>query len=345
MADLEPKWTSLILNCPPNRDGRLDDNIVARLAEVGAAWRPKDRPSLPAQPRRCEHPVTPVNAYATGSFGNEGPLRAIDGLSDKGFETCWSTWRLPLPQAVTVDLGGVWSNVSTLEYLPKQWNRNYLTDGDITSYTISTSVDGITFTEAARGTWAGDLPTKIAEWSPRKVGFVRLEAHSGTDDYVNVSGLHIGGRRNRPALISRLPLTTGTYRIEARHSGRVAEVAGTGDGANIAQATWRDADSQRWTFTATGDGYFKIRSVAADKLMEVAGLSRADGGNVALWADDDVFQQHWAITPVATGTYLVTNRLSALALGVAAAGTADGANIVQGAYAAAAHQQWLITAS
>src|SRR5690349_3049779 len=65
LADLEPKWTSLILNCPPNRDGRLDDTIVARLAEVGAAWQPVTRATLPAQPPRCDYQVTPVNAYAT----------------------------------------------------------------------------------------------------------------------------------------------------------------------------------------------------------------------------------------------------------------------------------------
>ncbi|MDX3800498.1 alpha-L-fucosidase, partial [Streptomyces sp. AK04-3B] len=38
LADLEPKYTSFILNCPPNRNGKLDNNIVTRLAEVGAAW-------------------------------------------------------------------------------------------------------------------------------------------------------------------------------------------------------------------------------------------------------------------------------------------------------------------
>ena len=40
LALLEPRWTNFLLNCPPNRDGLLDDNIVARLAEVGAAWSP-----------------------------------------------------------------------------------------------------------------------------------------------------------------------------------------------------------------------------------------------------------------------------------------------------------------
>ncbi|TCB97999.1 alpha-L-fucosidase [Micromonospora zingiberis] len=343
LTDLEAKWTSLILNCPPNRAGRLDDNIVARLAEVGAAWKPQPRKALPAQPRRVEWPITPVAAYATAYYGTEGPMRAIDGKSNTNLETCWSTWRLPMPQAITVDLGGVWRHVSTLEYLPKQWSRNYLTDGDITSYTISTSVDGVTFTEVARGTWAPNMTTKVAEWAPRDVGYLRLEAHRGTDDYVNVSGLAIGGRRNRPTLVSRLPLTTGSYRIEARHSGKAA-TAGTADGTNIAQSSWQGTATQTWTFDSTGDGYFKIRSVASGKLMEVAGLSRVNGGTVVLRADQNLFQQHWAITPVAAGHYLLTNRLSGLSLNVSGASTADGAGIVQWLYGSGAHEQWGIVA-
>ncbi|RSM65579.1 alpha-L-fucosidase [Actinoplanes sp. ATCC 53533] len=340
LADLEPKWTSLILNCPPNRDGRLDDNIVARLGEVGAAWQPVRRSALPAQPARCEHQVTPVNAYATAFHTGEGPLRAIDGLSDKGFETCWSTWNLPLPQSITLDLGGVWSDISTLEYLPKQWNRHYLTDGDITSYTISTSVDGVTFSKATAGTWPGTMATKIAEWPQRKAAFVRLEVHKGTGGYANVSGLHVGGRRVEPVRLSGPPLAGRRYRVEARHSGKVAAIAGT----DIVQAAWNGGDGQKWDLLAAGDGYYEVRNVASGTLMEVAGLSRADGGNVALWPDDDVPQQHWAITPIGAGYHILVNRLSGLALNVAAAGTTDGADINQFTYGSAPHQQWkLIT--
>ncbi|WP_034216822.1 alpha-L-fucosidase [Actinoplanes subtropicus] len=339
LADLEPKWTSLILNCPPNRNGRLDDNIVARLTEVGSAWRPVKRPPLPAQPARCEHQVTPVNAYATAFHSGEGPLRAIDGLSDKGFETCWSTWSLPLPQSITVDLGGVWSSISAVEYLPKQWNRDYLTAGDVTSYTISTSVDGVTFTEAAAGTWAPNITTKIAEWPERKAAFLRLEVHKATGGYANISGLHIGGRRAEPVKVSERPLAGGTYLLAARHSGKVASTAGT----DIVQGTWSDAAGQKWQLLAAGNGYYQVRNVAASTLMEVAALSRADGGKVALGPDDNVPQQHWAITPIGGGYYILVNRFSGLALNVAGASSADGADINQWTYDSTAQQQWTIS--
>ncbi|MFC9126925.1 RICIN domain-containing protein [Streptomyces sp. NPDC057099] len=346
LADLEPKYTSFILNCPPNRDGRLDTNVVNRLAEVGAAWSPDtSRPPLPAQLPRAEHPVTPVNAYATAFHTGEGPLHAIDGLSDVRYETCWSTWSLPLPQSITIDLGGVWSNISTLEYLPKQWNRTDSIDGDITSYTILTSTDGTTFAQVATGTWAGNGKTKLVEWPARKVGFVRIQVDAATGDYANIGGLRIGGRTAKPALISTtLPGKGTVYRLVARHSGKVAGVPGahTANGTYIHQWPWRNRANQKWTFTSTGDGYYKIKGVGSGKLLEVAGLSRADGGNADIWADANAPQQHWAVTPTGDGHYFLTNRYSGLSLGVDEGSTADGADLEQQPYVSQERQQWRI---
>ncbi|MGW7169510.1 RICIN domain-containing protein [Streptomyces sp. NPDC054884] len=349
LADLEPKYTSFILNCPPNRNGLLDTNIVNRLADVGAAWSPNtSRPPLPTQPLRAEHPVTPVNAYATGFHTGEGPLNAIDGLSDVRYETCWSTWNLPLPQSITIDLGGVWSNVSTLEYLPKQWNRTNSTDGDITSYTILTSTDGVTFTQVATGTWAGNQKTKLVEWPNRNVGFVRIQVEAATGGYANISGVRIGGRSVKPTLVSTtLPGNGTVYRLSARHSGKVADVEGarTANGTNVDQWPWLNQANQKWTFTNTGDGYYKIKGVGSGKLLEVAGLSREDGGNVGIWSDASAPQQHWAVTPTGDGHYALINRYSGLCLAVDEGSTTNGANIEQQPYASQTHQQWQIIPS
>ncbi|ANS62431.1 calx-beta domain-containing protein [Streptomyces lincolnensis] len=349
LADLEPKYTSFILNCPPNRNGLLDTNIVNRLAEVGAAWSPDtSRPPLPAQPLRAEYPVTPVNAYATAFHTDEGPLNAIDGLSDVRYETCWSTWNLPLPQSITIDLGGVWNNVSALEYLPKQWNRTNSTDGDITSYTVHTSTDGVTFTQVAAGSWAGDRTPKLVEWPARNVGFVRIRVTAATGGYANISGVRIGGRTAKPALVSTtLPGDGTVYRLVARHSGKVADVegAGTADGTNVAQWRWLNQANQKWTFTSTGDGYYKVKGVGSGRLLELAGLSRADGGNVGIWSDARAPQQQWAVTPTGDGGYFLINRYSGLCLGVDEGSSADGANIEQQPYASQSRQQWQIIPS
>ncbi|MFD3505789.1 alpha-L-fucosidase [Streptomyces sp. NPDC058676] len=351
LADLEPKYTSFILNCPPNRNGLLDTNVVNRLAEVGAAWSPDtSRPPLPTQPLRAEHPVTPVNAYATAFRTGQGPLNAIDGLSDVRYETCWSTWGLSpaLPHSITIDLGGVWSNVSTLEYLPKQWNRSNSTDGDITSYTILTSTDGVTFTQVATGTWAGNGKYKLVEWPNRNVGFVRIQVNAATGGYANISGLRIGGRSLKPALVSTtLPGDGTVYRLVNRNSGQVADVVGrrTTDNTPVQQWPWLNQTNQKWTFVKTGDGYYKIKGVGSGKLLEIAGLSRADGGTAGIWGDASAPQQHWAVTPTGDGHYFLINRYSGLCLAVDEGSTADGANIEQQPYASRTEQQWQIIPS
>ena len=241
-----------------------------------------------------------------------------------------------MPQSITIDLGGVWGNISTLEYLPKQWNRNNLTDGDITSYTISTSIDGITFTQVAAGSWPGNATTKFAEWPSARRRFVRLTATAGTGGYANVGGLHIGGRTAKPVLVKRPFADVGAaFRLAARHSGKVADGHRHRRWRNIQQGAWKGAGTQKWSFIGTGDGYYKIRNVASGKLMEVAGLSRANGGNVALWQDADAPQQHWAVTPIGDGYHLITNRLSGLSLDVSGGSTAEGADIHQWDYQSA----------
>ncbi|WP_202970729.1 hypothetical protein, partial [Saccharothrix sp. ALI-22-I] len=82
--------------------------------------------------------------------------------------------------------GSTQFQVSTLEYLPKQWNRTNSTDGDITAATISTSTDGVTFTTVATANWAGDRKTKIVEWPGRDVRLVRVLVTAATGGYANI---------------------------------------------------------------------------------------------------------------------------------------------------------------
>lgn len=353
LADLEPKYTTFLLNCPPNRNGRLDTNIVNRLAEVGAAWAGPNasRPALPTQPLKVEYPVTPAAAYATGYRAEEPPRNAIDGRSDLRAETCWSTWggSIALPQALTIDLGGVWSNVSTLQYLPKQWNRGSAdTNGDITGYTVSVSTDGNTFTQVASGTWASGPAPKIVEWSNRNVGYVRLEVTAATGGYANVGGIHVGGRSAKPALVSRPVVEGRTYRLVNRKSGKVLDVYDhrTENGTNVQQYTWTGAACQKFTFASVGDGYFSIKDSNSGKLVEVAGLSRNPGGNVAIWASARAFQQHWAVTQLPGGYVALINRFSGLAMTVDGASTANEANVDQDPFQLDnTHQHWQLIAS
>ncbi|HWR14107.1 MAG TPA: discoidin domain-containing protein [Terriglobales bacterium] len=80
---------------------------------------------------------------------------------------------LPLPQAITLDLGRPYT-IYGLTYQPPLDMRRKAT---ITRYVISISNDGKQFREISRGRWNDGIATKIAAWSSHVDGrFVRLEA-------------------------------------------------------------------------------------------------------------------------------------------------------------------------
>ena len=79
--------------------------------------------------------------------------------------------------------------------------------------------------------------------------------------------------------------STGTYKIEANHSGLVLDVAGgsTRNGTNVSQWTDHGGSNQRWTFENAGNGYVYIRS-ALGTYLDVAGGRTANGTNVQTYS-------------------------------------------------------------
>jgi alpha-L-fucosidase len=190
---LEPRWTNFILNCPPNRDGLLDPAIVARLAEVGAAWSPDPaRAPLPTQLQVIQHPYAVVSATATsGTAAN-----AVDGKNDTNSYTLWQT-TAALPQSITLDLGSVRPDVSMLDYVPRYVNTaggSGSPDGAITSYTISLSSDGTTFAQATMGTWLADGKMKHVAFSATAARYVRLTANASMGTSAVATELTVGAQ-------------------------------------------------------------------------------------------------------------------------------------------------------
>jgi alpha-L-fucosidase len=190
LGDLEPKWTNFLLNCPPNRDGLLDDAIVARLREVGAAYVPNfARPPLPAQGPQNDFPYTPVSAEA----GSGNAEAAIDGKNDAGFYSMWKPDG-PLPQSITLDLGRIWADVGWLGCLPYYRNENSSDEGNVTSYRVLTSADARQFTQAAAGTWPADGRMKVATFGPTAARYVRFEIRAAKGSPA-VTEIAVGARR------------------------------------------------------------------------------------------------------------------------------------------------------
>ncbi|MFC4138560.1 MULTISPECIES: alpha-L-fucosidase [unclassified Microbacterium] len=320
LNETEPRYTSFLLNCPPNRRGRLDENVVDRLAEVGTAWAGPDlsREPLPPQQVRTEWPVIPVAACAT--FWNsasdlyEVPYNAIDGRGDKNLETCWSTW-MPtggaLPASLIVDLGGVWSNVTTFEYLPKQWNRNGATDGDVRQARVLTSVDGIAYELAADVTWASGATPKVAEWPARDVAYVKFEILAGTGGYSNVTGIKVGGRLVKPERAVD-PRKDTTIQLRNRASGRYL----ADDGRVVAQVD----EAARWILREAEEGYWWLEAENTGFTLTLNGAGRTAGASVHCARRERSHRQFWALTRIEDGSVILTNRFNMLTLGAGAEG-------------------------
>jgi alpha-L-fucosidase len=201
---LEKRYCNFILNCPINRDGLLDDNIVKRLTEVGRSWKPDlSRPKLPMQNKNLEFPITPVGAKASG--GNA--FLAIDGISDfhgpdKPEQTLWETSKTkshPENPFITLDLGTIYDGIDMLTYLPRQYGTG-IEDvlGNIADYTVSYSIDGITFTKASEGLWEKNKELKQAIFQPVKARYIRLTAKN---KFVCASEIGCGSYQKAPVLI------------------------------------------------------------------------------------------------------------------------------------------------
>lgn len=185
----EHRWCDFVLNCPPNRDGLLDSNIVARLKEVGQAWSPDTaRPPLPKQAPFIEHPVIPVSATATSGIAKD----AIDGLNDRYYYSVWKS-DSSLPQSITVDLGKVCSGISVLDCVPQYKTvATPISAGSIESYEIYASIDGVHFREIASGKWKGDTKMKVATFKPADARYIRLVAVKAVDNYAAATEIAVG---------------------------------------------------------------------------------------------------------------------------------------------------------
>jgi alpha-L-fucosidase 2 len=80
-----------------------------------------------------------------------------------------------------------------------------------------------------------------------------------------------------------LPSDGGYYRIRARHSGLVLQVAGNGTGADITQQTDTDATGQQWRVEDQGGGVVSLVNRQSGLAMDVWQASTADGARISQW--------------------------------------------------------------
>ncbi|GAA0932430.1 glycosyl hydrolase family 95 catalytic domain-containing protein [Virgisporangium aurantiacum] len=87
----------------------------------------------------------------------------------------------------------------------------------------------------------------------------------------------------------------GYYRIRARHSGLVLQVAGTGTGADITQQTDINATGQQWRVEDQGGGVVILVNRQSGLAMDVWQASTADGARVSQWTRTGAANQRFQL--------------------------------------------------
>ncbi|PPK96036.1 pectate lyase [Kineococcus xinjiangensis] len=123
--------------------------------------------------------------------------------------------------------------------------------------------------------------------------------------------------------------TDAWYVLQARHSGKVADVRGasTADGAPVVQWSRNDGAHQQWRFVPVGNGYYAIRARHSGKVLEVP--NALDGAQLVQRTASTSTRQHFRLVDSADGSVRLVNRHSGKVVDVWERSTADGAALAQ----------------
>jgi alpha-L-rhamnosidase len=130
-------------------------------------------------------PQSQMTATATTEHPGNEAGKAIDGSNTTFWHSEW-TPLAPLPQAITLNLGGTY-NVARLKYQPR---TDGTLNGTITTYNIYISTDGTNFTKVVNsGTWSDDTTQKTITWPSVSARYLRLEAIAGHNTLASAAEL------------------------------------------------------------------------------------------------------------------------------------------------------------
>ncbi|KAI4178014.1 MAG: hypothetical protein LQ343_000098 [Gyalolechia ehrenbergii] len=105
--------------------------------------------------------------------GNED-ARVLDGNTGTFWHTQFTPTNAALPHSITIDMKKT-VNVNGLRYLPRQDGTK---NGNIGQHTIEISLDGMTFTKVASGTYLDDSSLKSTPFTTTPARYVRLSAQT-----------------------------------------------------------------------------------------------------------------------------------------------------------------------
>jgi hypothetical protein len=131
-----------------------------------------------------------------------------------------------------------------------------------------------------------------------------------------------------------------TARLVARHSGKCLDVADTANGTVLRTNACSSAASQRFTFQATSNGFYRIVAGNDGKCLDVTKQSRSLKAAIEQWDCWGGTNQQFRLQPTDPGYYELIARNSVMCLDVASKATADGTPLQQYDCTGATNQQF-----
>ncbi|MBL7817926.1 MAG: RICIN domain-containing protein [Saprospiraceae bacterium] len=109
---------------------------------------------------------------------------------------------------------------------------------------------------------------------------------------------------------------TKTYQIIAKHSNKALTALSNSQPQAIVQSTVNNATAQKWQFVPTANGYFQIKSVQNQLLIDTRWGGDKPGTRLNLWAKNNSSSQEWKLVPQANGSYKIVNKNGSLCMSV-----------------------------
>jgi alpha-L-fucosidase 2 len=92
-----------------------------------------------------------------------------------------------------------------------------------------------------------------------------------------------------------VPNADGSFRLTARHSGRLLRSPGSSQGEQLDQWSDTSSDNQWWKVVDAGGGYVNLVNVRNGLYVDVDGSSQTDGAKVIQWPANGKANQQWQI--------------------------------------------------
>ncbi|USX53915.1 glycoside hydrolase N-terminal domain-containing protein [Lentzea sp. HUAS12] len=230
------------------------------------------------------------------------PAGSVTGLRGRGGHTVGATWAADgaIALSVTPDRSGtvrVRNRIFTGTFELRDTTTGAVVqarkpEADVVEFIVQA---GRTYRATGQGTGLGVQPGVYYRLIARHSGkYADISGASAATGAVLQQWSPTGGLNQQ---FDFLDSGGGYYRVRARHSGLVLQVASTAAGADVTQQTDTGAASQQWRVADQGGGVVSLVSRLSGLALDVWEASAADGARISQWNPSGAENQRFQLQP------------------------------------------------